>query len=34
MGHDQAGEQDQQGLSEQTPRKKAAHSWLTVGVNM
>ena len=34
MRHDQAGEQNEQGLSEQALRKKAGHCWLTAGVNM
>ncbi len=34
MRHDQAGEQNEQGLAEQAFGKKPAHSWLTAGVNM
>ena len=34
MRHDQAGEQDEHGLSEQALREKARHCWLTAGVNM
>jgi hypothetical protein len=32
--HDQAREQDEQGLSEDAPGKKAGHSALTAGVKM
>jgi hypothetical protein len=34
MRHHKSDEQNEQGLAEQAPRKKPAHSWLTTGVNM
>ena len=34
MGNDQTSQQDEQGLTKETLRKKSAHSWLTAGVNV
>ena len=34
MRDNQSRQKNEQGLSEQAPRKKPVHSWVTAGVNM